>query len=130
MLLLVTFCQHSLAPAGTLSSISIRCSFSSPLLLVHGGDQHAAGGNSHHLPRRQVQDGDGRLADQLLRLVVLVDAGEDDAVRAAAVVQGELQQLVGLLHRLAVLDLHGAEIGLQKRIEVYLVLHIGLQLHG
>ena len=59
-----------------------------------------------------------------------MDAGEDDAVRAAAVVQGELQQLVALLHRLAVLDLHGAEIGLQKRIEVYLVLHIGLQLHG
>ena len=29
----VTFCQHSLAPAGTLSSISIRCSFSSPFSL-------------------------------------------------------------------------------------------------
>ena len=29
----VTFCQHSLAPAGTLSSISIRCNFSSPFSL-------------------------------------------------------------------------------------------------
>ncbi len=100
------------------------------LLLVDGGDQHTAAGDTHHLPGRQVQDGDGRLADELLRLVVLVDAGEDDAVRAAAVVQRELQQLVGLLHRLAVLDLHGAEIGLQERVEVHLIGHKGLHLHS
>ena len=100
------------------------------LLLVDGGDQHTAGGNTHHLPGRQVQNGDGRLADKLLRLVILVDAGEDDAVGAAAVVQRELQQLVGLLHRLAVLDLHGAEVGLQERVKVHVLGHVGLQLHG
>ena len=60
----------------------------------------------------------------------MVDAGDDDAVSAAAVIQRELQQLVGLLHRFAVLDLHGPEIGLQEGVKVHLLLHIGLQLDG
>ena len=100
------------------------------VLLVNGGDQHAAAGDAHHLPGRQVQDGDGGLADELLRLVELVDAGDDGAVGAAAVVQRELQQLVGFLHRLAVLDLHRAEVGLAECVEVHVLLGVGLQLDG
>ena len=66
------------------------------------------------------------LADQFLGLVVLCNAGEDLAVGAGAVIQGEAQQLVGLLNALAVLDLHSAEVGLAEGIEVNLLLGIGL----
>ncbi len=99
-----------------------------PLLVMDGGDQHAAGVNAHHLARRQVDDGDGGLADELLRLVILVDAGEDDAVLARAVVEHELQELLGLLHGLARLDLNGAEVGLGERIKVDHVLEQRLDL--
>ena len=62
-------------------------------LVVDGADDHAAGVDAHHGARRQVGDGDERLAHQRFRLVVLVDAAEDDAVRARAVVEDELEQL-------------------------------------
>ena len=97
---------------------------------MDGGDQHTTAGNAHHLAGRQVQNGDGGFADQLLRLIVLVDTGEDDTVGAAAVVQRELQQLVALFHRLTVLDLHGPVVGFEEGIEVHFLLHIGLQLDG
>ena len=67
---------------------------------------------------RQVDDGDAGLADQFLRLVILVDTAEDGALRAGAVVQGELQQLLGLLDRLAGEHLYSAEIGLRERFKV------------
>lgn len=89
------------------------------LLVVHGGDEHAAGVYAHHCARGQVRDGDAGLADELLRLVILMDAAEDDAVLPAAVVQGELQQLLALLHRLAGLDLDGAEVGTAEGLKVH-----------
>ena len=58
--------------------------------MVNGGDQHTAGVNAHHLARGQVDDGDGGLADKILGLVIVVDAGEDDAILARAVVEDEL----------------------------------------
>ena len=78
--------------------------------------------------RRQVQNGHGGLADELLRLIVTPDAGEDDPIRAGAVVQRKLQQLVALFHRLAVLDLHRPQIGLAEGVEVHLLLRVGLHL--
>ena len=57
------------------------------LLGVDSREQHAAALVAHHLARGQVDDGDERLADKLLRLVELVDAGEDLAVGAGAVVE-------------------------------------------
>lgn len=66
------------------------------LFLVDGGDQHTAAGDAHHLPGRQIQNRHGGLSDELFRLIVVMDARENGAVRAAAVVQGELQQLVAL----------------------------------
>ena len=86
--------------------------------LVDGGEQHAAGVDAHHGPRRQVGDGDEGLADQLLRLVECMDAGKDDTVRAGAVIQRELQQLLGLGHGLAGLDLDRAEIRLGEGIKI------------
>ena len=91
------------------------------VFVMHGGDQHAAGVDAHHLARGQVDDGDSGLADELLGLVILVDAGEDDAILARAVVEHKLQQLLGLLHRLARLDLDGAEVRLGEGVKVDLV---------
>ena len=60
------------------------------VFVMHGGDEHTAGLDAHHGPGREVRDGDAGLAYQLLRLIILVDAGEDHPVRAGAVVQNEL----------------------------------------
>ena len=100
------------------------------LFLMDGRDQHAAGGDAHHLPGGQVQNGHGGFADELLRLIIVMDARYDGAVRAGAVIQSELQQLVALLHGLAVLDLHGPEIGPAEGVKVHVLLGIGLQLQG
>lgn len=89
------------------------------LFMVDGGDNHAAGINAHHLPGRQIGDGNEGLAHQLLRLVGIVDTAEDDPVTAGAVVQGKLQKLLGLLHRLAGLDLHRPEVGLGEGFKVH-----------
>ena len=99
------------------------------LLVMHGGDQHAAGIDAHHGSRRQVGDGDAGLAHQLLRLVVLVDAAEDHPVLSAAVVQGELQKLLALLHGLAGLHLHRPEIGLAEGLKIHEVTEQRLDLH-
>ena len=99
------------------------------LLAVDGGDEHTARVDAHHLARGQVDDGDGGLTDQLLRLIILVNSGEDDTVGAGAVVEDELQELLALLHRLAGLDLHGAEVGLAECVEVDIVGKERLDLH-
>ena len=80
------------------------------LFLVNGGEQHTARLLAHHLSGRQVDDGDQRLAEQLLGLVELRDARKDLAVGAGAVVEREAQELIRLFDRLAGLDLDGAEI--------------------
>ena len=100
------------------------------VLGVDGGDQHAVGLQAHHLPGRQVHDGHQRLADEVLRLVELVDAGEDLPVGAGAVVQDKLEELFALLHSLAGLHLHHSEVGLAEGIEVHLLGELGLHLHG
>ena len=51
------------------------------LLVVNRRDQHAAGVDAHHGSGRQIRDGDARLADQFLRLVICLlytsDAADD-----------------------------------------------------
>ena len=100
-----------------------------PFLMVHGADEHAAGVDAHHLAGRQVGDGDAGLAHQLLRLIVGVDAAEDDPVFAGAVVQHELEQLLALGDGGAFLDLDGPEVGLGEGVEVHEVLEQGLHFH-
>ena len=101
------------------------------VFVMHGGDEHTAGLDAHHGPGREVRDGDAGLAYQLLRLIILVDAGEDHPIRAGAVVQNELQELLGLLHGLAFLNLHGTEIALGEGVKIHQVgeqrfdLHVG-----
>ena len=64
---------------------------------MDSGQQHAVGLTAHHLSGGQVGNGHQGLADELLRLVELGNAGQNLAINAGAVVQSELQQLVGLL---------------------------------
>lgn len=89
--------------------------------MVDGGDQHTAGVDAHHLARGQIDDGDGGLADKILGLVIVVDAGEDDAILARTVVEDELQELLALGHGGALLDLDRAVVGLGKGVEVDLL---------
>ena len=99
------------------------------VFLMHGGDQHTAGVDAHHGARRQIRDSDAGLAHQLLRLVILVDAAQNDAVHARAVVQNELQELFGLLHSFAFLYLHSPVIGLGEGVKIHEILEQRLDLH-
>ena len=58
------------------------------ILGVDGGDQHTAGLPAHHLSGGQIDDGHQGLADELLGLVELGDAGEDLPGCTGAVIQG------------------------------------------
>ena len=71
--------------------------FFDAFLVVDGGNEHPAGVDAHHGPRRQIRDGDAGLADELFRLVVLVDTGKDDSVGAGAVIQHEFQEFLDFL---------------------------------
>ena len=44
------------------------------VLLVYRRDQHTAGINAHHLPRRQVYNSDTGLAHQLFRFIIIMDS--------------------------------------------------------
>ena len=88
------------------------------LLLVDGGKQHAAGVNAHHGARRKVRDGDAGFTHQLLRLIESVDAGEDGAVGARAVVQREPEKLFRFRHGDTFLDLDGTEIALREGVKI------------
>ena len=57
------------------------------VLLMNSGDQHTLGINAHHFSGRQVHDGDGRLSNQLFRLIIFMDAAQNHAIRALAVIQ-------------------------------------------
>ena len=100
-----------------------------PVFVVHGGDEHTAGVDAHHGPRREVRDGDAGLAHERFRLVIGMDAGENHAIRTRAVIERELEQLLRLLHGLARLDLHSAEIGLTERVKVHKIGKQRLDLH-
>ena len=88
------------------------------VFVMHGGDEHTAGVDAHHGPRREVRDGDAGLAHERFRLVILMNAAQDDAILAGTVVERELEQLFRLLHGFAGLDLHSPEIGLAERVKV------------
>ena len=66
---------------------------------------------------------------ELFLLPFLVDGAEDGPWGTAAVVQSELQQLLGLLHSLAVQHLHGAEIRFGESLKIHLILEQRLDHH-
>ena len=51
-----------------------------------------------------------------------MDAAQNHAIRALAVIQSELQQLLGLLHRFPGQDLHGTEIALGEGFKIHVLL--------
>ena len=99
------------------------------LLLVDGGKEHTAGIDTHHRARRQVGDGNQRLADQFFRLIERMNAGENHAVGTGAVVQRELEQLLALFHRFAGFDLHRAEIALGEGFKIHVIREQRLDFH-
>ena len=92
------------------------------VLLVNSGEQHTAGFETHHCSGREVGDRNKRLAYELFRLIIGVNARQDRAFRACAVVQRELQELLALRYGFAGKHLDCAEIGLTEGLEVYEVL--------
>ena len=92
-----------------------------PINMVNGGNEHAAGIDAHHLARGQVDDGNGGLADKILGLIIVMDAGEDDAVGAGTVVEHELQKLLALGHGATFLDFDRAVVRLGEGVELDLL---------
>ena len=99
------------------------------LLVVDCGKQHATGIAAHHLPRREIGDGDQCLSDQFFRLIVSMDTGKNNPVCACSIIQSELKELLGLLYCLASLYLHRPEIGFAEGVEIDLLLKERLNLH-
>ena len=98
------------------------------VLLVDGGKQHTTGFKTHHRSGRQVRDRNERLADELFGLIVGVNARQNRAFRACAVVQRELQELLALRYGFAGKHLDCAEIGLTEGLKVNELLEQGLDL--
>ena len=94
--------------------VELFCAF----LVVDSADQHTAGIDAHHGSGRQISDRNAGFANQFFRLIILMDAGEDDAVGACAVIEGKLEKLLGLLHGFAIYDLDRTKIGLGEGVEV------------
>ena len=60
------------------------------VFVMHGGDEHTAGIDTHHGAGREVGDGDAGLTDQFFRLIILVNTTQNDPICAGSVVQNEL----------------------------------------
>ena len=99
------------------------------VFVMHGGDEHTAGIDTHHRSRRQIGDCNAGLTDQFFRLIILVNSAQNDPISAGSVVQNELQELLGLLHGFAFLDLYGAEIALGEGVKIDLILKQRLNLN-
>ena len=100
------------------------------VFLVDGADDHAAAVDAHHFAWWQVGDGDQGLSNKFLWFVVFVDAGEDGAIFAGSVVEGELEELFALWHGFAVENFDGAEVALGEGFEVDAVLEEWLDLYA
>ena len=88
------------------------------LFCMSSGEEHTVRLNAHHRSRREVCDRDQGLADELFRLIISVNTGENCAVCTCAVVQSELEKLLALLNSDAVLNLNCTEIGLGECLEI------------
>lgn len=96
--------------------------FIAVLLVVDCGKQHATGIDAHHLPRREIGDGDQCLSDQFFRLIVSMDTGKNDSVCACSIIQSELKELLRLWNGLTCLNLNCSEVTLAESIEIYCIL--------
>ena len=93
------------------------------------GEQHPAGFDAHHGAGREIRDRHAGLADELFRLIERVNAGQDRARFSCAVVQRELQQLLGLRHCFTGKNLDSAEIALGEGLKVDEILEQRFDFH-
>ena len=56
------------------------------VFVMDGRDEHTAGVDAHHGAGREIGDGDADLVHQFLRLIILMNAAQDDAILAGTVV--------------------------------------------
>ena len=77
-------------------------------LVMHGGDEHAAGVDTHHRARREIDYRNVGLADKLFGPVVCVNSRKNGEVGARAVVKRELKQLFRPRYSLACENLYRA----------------------
>ena len=96
-----------------------------------GGENHTLADvlALHHRARGKVGDDADLLADQVFRREPLRDAGQDAAL-ALAVKDGQVQQLLALLHPLAGADLSHAQLDLAEVVEGDFFLVLADQLSG
>ena len=52
------------------------------VFVMHGGDEHTAGIDTHHGAGRQVGDCDAGLSNQFFRLIILVNSAQNDPICA------------------------------------------------
>src|SRR5258706_3838777 len=83
---------------------------------VARGEHHALRFPEAHLARREVGDHDREASDQLLWRIGGADPGEDGAVLDADV-EGELEELVGVLHQLRVHDPRDAQVHTREIVD-------------
>ena len=74
--------------------------------------------DAHHLAWRKIGNEENILADELFWFIIGSDAAEDGAVNARTIIDGELEELLRLLHLLAVLDVANADVHFFKRFKV------------
>src|SRR3712207_5133313 len=96
---------------------------------VDGRENHSLTLHAHHLARGEVGHEQYVLAHELLGFIEGGNATENGAVGAAAIVDGELQELLALLHTLAVFDVTYTYVELLKVLKRHLGLY-GLCLVG
>ena len=90
----------------------------STLLAMDSAEQHTAGLNAHHLARRQVDNGNQGLAQQLFRLIEGMNTAQNSAVSASTIIQGKLQQLFALGHSNTILNLYSTEVRFAEGVEI------------
>src|SRR6202035_3906140 len=86
------------------------------LAVLRGGEDHPLRLDAHQLRRLQVRYHDDLLAHQLLRPVLLGEAG-DHGAGLLAEVQSQLQELVGLRYQLRGGDRRHLELGLEEAVD-------------
>ena len=60
------------------------------VFVMHGGDQHTTGVDTHHRSWRQIGDCNAGLTNQFFRLIIFVNSTQNDPIYAGSVVQNEL----------------------------------------
>lgn len=109
--------QMSLADLGAWLDGTERRRHAQRAVIVFGRKYHALALDAHQSARCEVGNEEHVAAYEFLRRVIFGNARHDGALLPAAVVKGEFQEFVGLLHLLAVHDVTHADVQLLPLVE-------------